>query len=40
MEETKEIIISIAEVKVLWLVFGAVIGFILCEIKYNNKWGK
>ena len=40
MEETKEIIISIAEVKVLWLVFGAVIGFLLCEIKYNNKWGK
>lgn len=33
MEETREVIINIAEIKILWCLLGMVLGFILCEIK-------
>tara|TARA_R100001463_G_scaffold24913_1_gene59336 strand:- start:206 stop:328 length:123 start_codon:yes stop_codon:yes gene_type:complete len=40
MEETREIIINIAEIKLLWCLLGGVLGFIFCEIKYKKKWDK
>tara|TARA_R100000231_G_C5194934_1_gene125548 strand:+ start:151 stop:282 length:132 start_codon:yes stop_codon:yes gene_type:complete len=40
-EETKLVITSLAEIKVLWLIFGGVLGFIVCEIiKHRNKWDR
>ena len=40
MEQTREIIINIAEIKVLWCLLGGVLGFILSEIKNKQKWDK
>tara|TARA_R100000541_G_scaffold41593_1_gene49029 strand:+ start:2852 stop:2974 length:123 start_codon:yes stop_codon:yes gene_type:complete len=36
MEETTQVIINIAEIKILWCMLGAILGFILCEIKNNR----
>jgi|TARA_R110002020_G_scaffold342396_2_gene556887 hypothetical protein len=36
MEETTQVIINIAEVKILWFIFGGIIGFVLCEIKHRQ----
>ena len=33
MEQTEEIVINIAEIKILWCILGGILGFILCEIK-------
>jgi hypothetical protein len=33
MDTTREIVINIAEVKLLWLCLGMIFGFIFCEIK-------
>ena len=41
MEETKLVITHIAEVKVLWMMFGGILGFTLCEIlKHRQKWDR
>ena len=38
-EETKLVITSIVEIKVLWLIFGGGLGFIVCELlKHRHKW--
>tara|TARA_R100001015_G_C4470835_1_gene54573 strand:- start:85 stop:216 length:132 start_codon:yes stop_codon:yes gene_type:complete len=40
-EETKLVITSLAEIKILWLIFGGVLGFIVCEVlKHRNKWDR
>lgn len=33
MDTTREIVINIAEVKILWLCLGMILGFIFCELK-------
>ena len=40
-EETKLVITSIVEIKVLWLIVGGVLGFIECELlKNRDKWDR
>jgi len=33
LDTTREIVINVAEVKLLWLCLGIMLGYVLCEIK-------